>query len=668
MKSELPIGRVVLFKHGVGYFERAGQVRGDVSIDLGFKASEMNDVLKSLTLLDSGGGHVSSISYESTQPTDKQLEDVAIRLSDGNSLSGLIEQIKGARVAVSAGSETVEGVVAGIETRWRKSGDDTLHEHQLVLVVGGGSFRTFELGELKGLDLLDEHLRKDLAHLLDILIGSKRKDRKRLTIFAKGEGERTLSASYVVETPVWKTSYRVLIGESEIFVQGWALVDNTQDEDWDDVSLTLVAGLPISFVHDLYSPRHRRRPVVEVQEEEAYAPPLLEQAESGFLAEEEEVMTLAKAPSLMAPGAPPPPPMAARPMARAAPMPAAQAAALRESTQNVQTRTVQVGDLFQYVLDRPVSVKRNQSALVPIVAAKLGGKRVAVYNPSVRDKNPMSALYLENTTGLTLEGGPLTVLEADAYVGESMIETLKPSEKRLIPYSVELGVVVSVDAESDVKDVHEVRIQNGIFYLKRYRIARTIYRVANKTERIVDLFLEHRFREGWKLLDTPAPLETTESFQRFRFDAAKKAETRFVVTEQGDQWESVQLAQANRDQLALWVSSRYLDPATHQALETIVGLNEAIAESGRRQAELQRRIGEITEKQKRVRENLGALRDSRDEQKLRERYVADLGRDEDEFVRLNDDLAASRAQKTELELALRKSVQSVRFEAAVGAK
>ena len=284
------------------------------------------------------------------------------------------------------------------------------------------------------------------------------------------------------------------------------------------------------------------------------------------------------------------------------------------------------------------------------------------------EPNPLSAIWLENTTGLTLEGGPLTVLENENYVGESMLETMKPGEKRLVPYSVELGAVVAIDHESDVRAVHAGRVVNGVFHLLRYRLARTLYRVTNKTDSVIDLFLEHRFEAGWKLVDTPSPVETTESFQRFRFDAAPKAETRFVVTEQGDQWESVQLAQANRDQLALWVSSRYLDPATHQALETIVGLNEAIAESGRRQAELQRRIGEITEKQKRVRENLGALRDSRDEQKLRERYVADLGRDEDEFVRLNDDLAASRAQKTELELALRKSVQSVRFEAAVGAK
>jgi len=662
MENLLPIRRVVLFKHGVGYFEREGNVEGDVSIDLAFKAAEMNDVLKSLTVLDLGEGHVSSISYESTLPTEKRLEDVALRLPDGNSLSGLLEQVKGARVAVVAGSDRIEGVVAGIETRWRKAGDDTLHEHQLVLLVGGASLRAFELAEVKSLDFLDEGLRKDLAHLLDILIGAKKKDLKRLTIFARGPGSRPVQASYVIETPVWKTSYRVMLGAPETRIQGWALVDNTQDEDWDEVALTLVAGLPISFVHDLYSPRHRRRPTVEVQEEEAYAPPILEQA--AYAAEEEDEMASVRTMAGMMP-APAARPAAGMPMpARMAPPPPASPAMRREARERsaqVQTRTVQVGDLFQYVLDRPVTVKRNQSALVPILSAAISGKRVAIYNPGVREKNPLSALWLENTTGLTLEGGPLTVLEDEAYVGESMLETLKPAEKRLVPYSVELGCVVAIDHESDVRDVHAVRIVNGVFHLLRYRIARTLYRITNKTDGVIDLFLEHRFEPGWKLVDTPKPLETTESFQRFRFDAPK-GETKFVVSEQGDQWESLYLNQATREHLGVWMSSRYLDAEAHAALSEIVGLNERVAQSLRRQTELGRLIAEIGEKQKRVRENLGALRDSRDEQKLRERYVAELTRDEDELARMNAELAASRDEKAQLEAELRRRTQDLKLD------
>ena len=284
----LPIKKIVLYKHGVGYFERQDRVSGDATIDLHFKASEMNDVLKSLTVLDLGDGLIASISYESTKPLEKQLEEIAIRLPDENSLTGLLQQIKGARVEVLAGSEAVEGTVTGIETVTRKlEGHETAWTNYLNLLVDGRSMQSFDLMELKTITFLDASLRKDLQHLLDTLISAKKKDLKRLTIFARGEGERELVASYIVETPVWKTSYRVLLADpaqeqAETLIQGWALVDNTQDEDWEDVSLTLVAGLPISFVHDLYSPRYKRRPVVQVQEEEAYAPPVLEQALDDF--------------------------------------------------------------------------------------------------------------------------------------------------------------------------------------------------------------------------------------------------------------------------------------------------------------------------------------------------------------------------------------------------
>jgi hypothetical protein len=258
--SDFPITRVVLYKHGIGYFEREGQVQGDDTLTLTFKQAEVSDVLKSLTVLDLGGGHIASISYESTLPTEKRLEDVALRLPDGTSLSGLVEQVKGARVAVEVGSEKIEGVVLGIENQWKKHKEETLHSREIVLLVEGGAIRHFELLEVKRFTFLEDGLRKDLQHLLDVLIGAKKKDLKRLTIFAKGSAKRDVNASYVVETPVWKTSYRVILQKDEKpFIQGWALVDNTQDEDWDDVAITLVAGLPVSFVHDLYSPRYRRR-------------------------------------------------------------------------------------------------------------------------------------------------------------------------------------------------------------------------------------------------------------------------------------------------------------------------------------------------------------------------------------------------------------------------
>lgn len=644
----LPIRKVVLFKHGVGFFEREGEVTDDASVDLAFKSAEMNDVLKSLTVLDLGGGHIASISYESTQPTEKRLEDVAFRLPEGGSLSGLCEQLKGAHVEVEIGSERVAGTVAGVETVWRRVEQESLHVHRLVLLCDGERLRSFELLELKSLRLLDDSVRKDLGHLLDILIGAKKKDLKRLTIFARGEGTRPLVASYVVETPVWKTSYRVILSEDKPLIQGWALVDNTQDEDWNDVRLSLVAGLPVSFIHDLYSPRYRRRPTVRVEVEEAYAPPVIEDA-------------LYEAAAF----APPPPqarPAPAAPPMASAPRQAPPRTMARAESMAVQTRTEKVGDLFEYAIERPVTVKRNQSALVPILSTTFGGKRVALFNRSVRESNPMSAILFENTTGLTLEGGPVTVLEGERYLGEAMLETLKPKEERLMPYSVELGCTIALDHRSHQRAVHRSTIQNGTLFLQRYIVTETIYRVRNKTDDAIDLFLEHPIQTGHALVDTPEPVATTRSYYRFRFDVAARAEHTFSVQERGDDVQRLALLSVDRAQLQVWYQSQYLDDDVRATLEQVADLlsraAELRAEAEARQAEIQH----IHADQQRLRENLKALGQSSDEQRLRERYVSELSREEDHLRALTDALATAQRDAEMVSRQAREAVMAMQFE------
>ena len=659
----LPIRKIVLYKHGVGYFERRGKVEDDATVDLQFKASEMNDVLKSLTVLDLGGGIVASISYESTKPVERQLEDISIRLPEKNSLTGLLSQVKGAQVRVEVGSSAVSGVVTGIETVTRKIERETIWTHYLTLLVEGETLQSFDLLEVKRITFLDGSLRKDLQHLLEILISAKKKDVKRLTIFARGSGQRELLASYIVETPVWKTSYRVLLEPDRSLIQGWALVDNTQDEDWEDVSLTLVAGLPISFVHDLYSPRYKRRPVVQVQEEEAYAPPVLEEAMESI----DDLCVQEATPSEAMPQ--PHRPAPARALAAVsslsfgtpAPSSISRGAARRRSVE-VQTRTAEVGDLFQYEIQNEVTVRRNQSALVPILQGPFEGKQVAVYNQQVREKNPLSAVLFKNTTKMTLEGGPLTVLQQETYLGEAMLETMKPDEERLIPFSVELGCVITTDGESDLEAVHMARITHGTLYLHRFRLEKTVYLVKNKLERELDLFLEHRFRDGWTLVQPDKPVEKTESYYRFRLPAPPKKTTRFVVTEKGDMVESWQIQTVDRKQIALWLEKRYIDGGTLEALERLAEQSDKAAML---EHWIQQRTGEIEEiysNQERLRENLQALGTSRDERGLRERYIEALSAEEDRLGTLREQLQQWREEKAAIEEEVASMVRNLEVE------
>ncbi len=660
----LPITRVVLYKHGVGFFERRGAVTGTTSVDLHFKAGEMNDVLKSLTTMDLGNGIVSSVSYESVKPIERQLEEVAVSLGDTDAVSGLLNQVKGARVAIEIGGKAVEGTVLGVETVARAIGESIINTPRVAILAQGSSVQSFDLLEVKSVTLLDESLRKDVQHLLDILISSKKKDLKKLTIFAHGEGTRDLAVSYIVETPVWKTSYRLLLGDGEgedprPILQGWAIVDNTQDEDWENVRLSLVAGLPISFVHDLYAPRYKRRPVVEVREEAAYGPPMLESAVESFA--DASPPAFAPPPGFGGPpgAAPPPPPPTPSP---------AKARARMVGTTHVQTRTVEVGDLFHYDIENPVTVRRGQSALVPILQGPIEGSRVAVYNAEVRGKNPMSAVLFKNTTGATLEGGPVTVLEGLSYVGEAMLDTLKPNDEKLVPFSVELGTTVSIDPQSDLTGVTHSRISNGYLYLTRYRLERRIYVINHKGDKPLTLFLEHRFNSGWEVLESESsdkPVERTENFYRFKLTCPPEETTRFTVVERGDQTETRAITQVGRDEVSVWLTSRWIDDHTRQVLFSLIDLRDQIHELARKVQQREQTIAEIFHNQERVRANLGALGASQDERGLRERYVAEMSFDEDRLKELREEVRRDKTLRESLEHDLRERLTSLSFAASV---
>ncbi|HCF58383.1 MAG TPA: hypothetical protein DFS52_10370, partial [Myxococcales bacterium] len=354
----LPITRVALFKHGVGFFQRTGEVDGGELIELSFKATQMNDVLKSLTALDYDGGSFAALSYDSEEPIERKLAELNIEIPEKGAVSAFLDRLKGARVSLPRGAQRLQGAVVGIEEVRRQHGETIVTEPHLVVFADEGRLVRVPLLEVDQLEFLDETVRRDLRTLLDVLFSGLRKDRKRLSIQAVGEGTRRVSLGYVVEAPVWKTSYRIVLPETKDdkpLLQGWALVDNTTEDDWKGVSLSLVAGLPISFVHDLYTPRYRKRPIVEVQEEAGVAPPVVE---AGVMLEEEaapdyEVELESALPSRMRMLA-----KAAAPMPPPAPAPGAMGGAARASVQ-VQTRTQEVGDLFAYEITQPVDVGRG---------------------------------------------------------------------------------------------------------------------------------------------------------------------------------------------------------------------------------------------------------------------------------------------------------------------
>jgi hypothetical protein len=662
--STLPIRRVVLYKHGVGYFEREGTVTDYQPVSLTFKQREVSDVLKSLTVLDHGGGVVTAVGYESTTPVEQLLSEISLSIPDDGSLVGLLPQLKGARVAVRAvGSDNpTEGTLLGIDTADNHTTSGIAKQVRLSVLSDAGGVQTFDLFDVS-VQLLDDGLKRDLDFYLKTHLAAKKKDSRTFTLMAEGGGERTLSASYVLEAPVWKATYRILLNEEgakDPLLQGWAVVDNTSDEDWTDIDLALVAGLPVSFTHDLYTPRFIKRPNVEVKETSGVLPPTVE---AGFEPMLNEFTSADMPVGAMAAPAP------AR-MARASvKLSTGQIDRLREmerqrgaSSVQTQTRERQVGDLFEYRIDKPVTVKRNQSALVPIVLKPFGGKSVLLYQKHARAENPIRCVEFNNTTGLTLEGGPLTVLDAGSYVGEAMLDTLKPTEERLVGYAVELAVRVTDSIDSRTTPVSRVVIQHGTLTTYSGQLQTTTYTFASKSDREQVVYLDHPRPSGWELIDTPNPHETTENFWRFKFTLPANKQTRFTVTCRTTYSQNWALANTSDDQFGMWVKAGYLDDKSAAAMKNVMTVRATVADYNDTLVRLDAEREKLHAEQARIRENLTSLGDRTSEKDLRERYVRTLGKQEDRLEEIEKERETATTARDEATTELNTLLGGVRYE------
>ncbi|MHC5037498.1 MAG: hypothetical protein ACYTHM_09310 [Planctomycetota bacterium] len=661
---EAPIKRIVLYKHGIGFFERKTQVKDDGAVDLKFKQKEMNDVLKSLTVLDLGGGTVSSISYDATTPLDKLLEEVAINIPDRGSVSSLLSQVKGALLEIKVGSEVIRGKVVGLdESVERGPGECTLTRVFLSLLDDEGRIRANNLADIEYITFLDEHIRKDLVYLLNTIIASYRKDVKNITVFVSGPGEREIAINYVIETPVWKTAYRAVLGGEDTapYIQGWALVDNTGDEDWDRVSLSLVSGLPVSFVHDLYSPRFIRRPVVHVETEASVSPVFMEEPDADW--DDEDLDTFAESEKRKAPASPSRTARVAKPSSAASgPLGDRALADVMEDSVRIQTVSREIGDFFEYRIENPVTVRRNQSALVPIISGPFEGRKVLLYNQANRPENPMACIEFKNTTGLTLEGGPMTVLDSGIYAGEAMVDTLKPDDDRLIPFAVELGTRVNPEYDSQVEDVHFVKIYRGVMTLHSRRIHVQTYRIHNKSKGAKVLYIEHPITRDQELFDTPDPVEKTPSFYRFKLNLAGKASIAFTVKERSAEHQVIQVASLSSDQIRFYLAKKYITAAVAGAFGEIADLQVRLSTLQGRRQEKEETLSRIAGDQDRLRQNIRALSTSPDERKLRERYTKKLESQEDRIEKLEGEIDALKMEESHLEHSLAEKIEGFSFE------
>ena len=788
--TRLPVRRVVLYKNGVGYFEHLGRVRGSQDVHVDFTSAQLNDVLKSLTVLDLSGGRITGVDYNSEAPLARRLATLRLALGEKPTVAEFLAALRGARVEIRSGAgAAVAGKLLSVERKTRMGTAGSVEMEQISLISDAGEVRNVDLNTATSVRIVDRDLNTEVGKYLGLVASAREQDVRRMTISTTGNGERNLYVSYISEVPIWKTTYRIVLPSKEgkkPLLQGWAIVDNTVGEDWNDVELSLVAGAPHSFIQQLSEPYYGRRPVVPLPESvqlspqthsatlsggngylagsvtdpsgaavanatvvlkdkngtivaqtatdsageyavsslpagsyraeisangfktnaytsvgvsagensldselqvgaaaetvEVSADPSVVSADSvGYgngtgssssggtfhgLAGKMAVANRARVQGLplngrnlmgfakLAPAPPPPPTSNAIEEAREMESAAASGQGL--------------GDLFEYKLKDRVTLKKNQSALVPIVQTDVEAEKVSLWSGTSGSGRPLRAIWMKNTSALTLDGGSFNVLESEVFAGEGLTDPIKPGEKRLLSYATDLGLLVEAKQSASPQHVTKVKMHKGTMTQVSEEQQRTTYTVRNQDATPRVLVVEHPARTGWTFLkNSKQPEEQAPGTSRFRMEVAPNATAMLPVEEVHPLFTTYQISDLTDDQIVYFSKQGSVTAEMADALKKIATQKAVVAKLEQEMEDRQKDINRIVDDQGRLRENMKALRGSAEEKALLQRYTKQLDDQETQLANLRKKITDTEAQRDAANEKLETMIDELNLEATL---
>jgi hypothetical protein len=660
---DLPVRKVVLYKNGVGYFEHAGAVNGNQRVTVDFTSAQLNDVLQSLTALDSKGGMIGAVGYNSTMPIAQQLTTLALGLKDYPATLEIYHAIRGQRVEVTGAGAPIMGRLVNVEFRKEtdKNGETSEDHYFLIIETDAGALRTAEITDAVSVRMVDPSLQKQFASYLEIVASAQDQQLRHLTLEDRGQGERQLQVSYISEVPVWKSTYRIVFPRDpsgNAIVQGWAVVDNTVGVDWNNVQLSLVAGAPQSFIQPLSQPIYTQRPTIPIATAAQSAPVTHEAAEEPYAAlkatnQQRDItqsVTVAAAPrsSFGAAG------MEGMGGANGGRIVDGVHAGegtgygpgsggnsgggvyrASDALNEGDVSTNAFDDFFEYALTQPVTILKNESAMVPILQQDLPATHVTLWSDS--HPTPLRAIWLENTSKLTLDSGSFSIFESGEFAGEGLLDPIHPGEKRLLSYAVDQAIKVHRGDFSQTRTLHHVAVHEGVLVETTSSVTDTTYTVTNAGDDARAVIVEHARQSRAELDSATKPDETTATAYRFRLAVDPHKSADLHVRERANINNRVQIGTRFGNGQYLITVGNYA-PALADALKPAIDAQIALFD-------LNRKIDEVTENQKtladdenRYRENLKAVKDT----STAKRFV-------DELNQAEDAIEAARKEQTDLE-------------------
>lgn len=602
------VARMVMFKHGVAYLERRGPADG--SFDLTFQRDEMNDVLKSLAVWNvRGDARVQSFGFDAPEDPEESLRARGLLFDEHKALDGLIASLRGRIVEVDAGGDRRRGEVIGLQER---QGQEHEERPALLLRAGAGSVSIVDLRSVRSIHLLEEVSRERLDFLVEQAQATTAGETRAVRVHLEGKAE-DLGVAYILPAPAWRVSYRVVLSDDGATLMAMGIVHNPVEEDLEDIQLTLTTGQPVSFVIDLYHPKEVERPVVE-ETSRAPAPPTPhERAPSApaggrmYRAPGGVVLESGEADTGLTGGA-------------LGEIFGAEGAA----------EGIDRGELFEYRVTSPITIRRGGSAVVPLAAPRVEAERQRVWRDGM-GKNPDLVLAFTNDTGLVLEEGPAVIYEEDALAGESMLPYSPRGAPVKMTFARDLAVRVNRRTTTSLV-VASVRVEEkGIVEEKRQEYHHTI-EVDSDHEEPAAVIVEMPKITGRDLAeDSAQPFEETAHFRRFEALVPPHGHAEIVVREISTLQRRVAVESLDAHELERWFRDRHLDAATYRALSGVLArLSEARSlEQQKKRVEAEQAAAYA--KQTKITEQLAVLKESGPEGALRLRYVRELAAEQDKI-------------------------------------
>ena len=654
--AELTLKRVLLSTGGVGYFEHEAVVDGDATLELEVRLDQVDDVLKSIVVFDDKGG-VGAISLPGREPLAQVFRDLPFGPEALVSRAALLNALRGARVRV-AGDRRIEGRLLAVEPeQTRLPGDGGAITRQRVSLMTVSGLRQFILEDAETLEFVDPALGAQVDQALAAITAHRAQDKRRLSIEMLGEGRRTVRVAYVVATPLWKATYRLILspegGEPSALMQGWAVIENMSGTAWDGVELTLASGNPVTFRQALYTAYYVHRPEVPVEVLGRVLPPpdtgvigglMRGEQAAGLQKKGREARAAMDALSMMA--AEPSAETAFAEMAVAgAAAPAPMSLATSGAAESEETATQVV-----FRVPQPVSVASGHSLVVAIVNDTVPARRFAHFQPRTHARHPLASVRLANDTESGLPPGVLTLYErsaktgAVAYVGDARLATLPAGEDRLVGFALDQKTRIEQDVKSK-RSIFGGSISRGVFALTRIERQTTIYRLKAPAREARAVLIDHPRRADWKLIE-PADddIDLIDGGYRFEVAIESGAEAVFEVTVERPVTQSMGITSLTLAQIVRFAGTGELDAKIRKAFERLAELKREVVRHEQRMAELERARQIIYQEQSRIRDNLGRIPSGSD---LHRRYLRKLDAQEDKIETILE--AFDQAQRRQIE-------------------